>query len=142
MTDSGISPTSCFPYMLRRCIHSDVLPAGWLSLSSSILYTSLIGYFINFIEISLSQILLVLGLTRVYTSINRLSDRMGIIRRIGTTLKSTEAGRSPDRSQVAAGAKYGEFVVSRDKSHDFSPEKRWSKCDNANHGETLGSLWL
>ena len=36
------------------------------------------------------------------------------------------------RSQVAAGAKYGEFSF-RKKSHGFSPEKRWSKFDNANH---------
>ena len=45
------------------------------------------------------------------------------VRSFVTTRNSTESGRSRDRSQVAAGVKYGEFL-SRDKSRGFSPEKR------------------
>ena len=62
-------------------------------------------------------------------------------RSVGTTRNSTESGRSRVQSQVAAGAKYGEFS-SREKSHGFSPEKRRSKFDNANHGEALDKLGL
>ena len=48
----------------------------------------------------------------------RLCGRMG--RSVGTTRNSTESGRSQVQSQVAAGAKHGEFS-SREKSHGFSP---------------------
>ena len=47
--------------------------------------------------------------------------------------------RSRVRSQAAVGAKYAEFT-SREKSHGFSPEKRWSKFYNVNHGEGFSFL--
>ena len=52
-----------------------------------------------------------------------------------------QSGRLRVQSQVAAGAKYGEFS-SREKSDGFSPEKRRSKFDNANHGEALDKIGL
>ena len=46
------------------------------------------------------------------------------------------------QSRVAAGAKYGEFS-SGEKSCGFSPEKRWSIFDSANHrGEAFDKLGL
>ena len=61
--------------------------------------------------------------------------------RVETLALLGELYSSRVRSQVAAGAKYGEFS-SREKSHDLSPEKRRSKLSNASRRETLDKFEL
>ena len=61
------------------------------------------------------------ALTAIFICVNKdICGRTG--RSVGATRNSTESGRSRVQSQVAAGAKYGE-LLSREKSHGFSPEK-------------------
>ena len=94
------------------------------------------GKFVNFLHFNVQKRGLRKKIISIYIC---LCGRTGVI--VGTTLNSTESGRSQVRSQVAAGAKYGEFS-STQKSHDFPPEKRLSKFDNADRGEALDKLGL